>query len=448
MKKVLIAALAVIAAVSCKEEKKVTLITVDPAHFHAALVQKSMYPEINPDVYVYAPEGTDLKAHLARIEDYNNRAEDPTCWNEVVYAGDDFLEKMIAEKKGNVMVTAGNNRTKPSYIRKAVDAGINVLADKPMAITTEDFETLKGSFESAQKNGVLLYDIMTERFEITSILQRELSLIPEIYGEQLKGTVEEPAVTKESVHHFFKNVSGNKLVRPAWYYDVNQEGEGLADVTVHLVDLVQWEVYPDVVLDYTKDVDMLSAKRWPTIITPAQYEASTGCKEFPEYLAPCVKNGNLEVYSNGEMTYRLKDVIAKVVVIWNFEAPAGTGDTHFSIMRGSKADLVIRQGVEQGYKPELYIEPKGAGEEYGQSVAAKFAELEKNYPGISLEKTDAGWKVAIPESYRNGHEAHFAQVTKNYLKYLSDGKLPEWEVPNMLAKYYTTTQAVKKSHEQ
>ena len=24
-----------------------------------------------------------------------------------------------------------------------------------------------------------------------------------------------------------------------------------------------------------------------------------------------------------------------------------------------------------------------------------------------------------------------------------DGKLPDWEVPNMIAKYYTTTQALK-----
>ena len=71
----------------------------------------------------------------------------------------------------------------------------------------------------------------------------------------------------------------------------------------------------------------------------------------------------------------------------------------------------------------------------------------KDYPGISLEKKPSGWQVIIPDSYRNGHEAHFAQVTRNYLQYLEDGKLPEWEVPNMLAKYYTTTQAVKKSHE-
>ena len=433
MKKAIVALFSVLALAACKNDKKVTLITVDPGHFHAALLQNVSYDEINPDVYVYAPEGADVKAHLARIEGFNNRAENPTAWNEIVYTGDDFLEKMVSEKKGNVVVTAGNNGKKPAYILKSVQAGLNVFADKPMAITPEDFDTLKESFETAEKNGVLLYDIMTERFEITSALQRELRQIPAIYGEQLAGTPEEPAVIKESVHHFFKNVSGNKLVRPAWYYDVRQQGEGIVDVTVHLVDIVQWSVYPDVVLDYTKDVEMISAKHWPTIITPAQFEASTGCAEFPEFLQDCVKDGNLECMANGEMTYKLKDTYAKVIVVWNYEAPAGTGDTHFSIMRGSKASLVIRQGAEQGYKPELYIEP----------VAA----LEKNYPGIALEKTEAGWHVAIPDSYKVGHEAHFSQVTKNFLKYLKDGKLPEWEVPNMLAKYYTTTQALKKAQE-
>ena len=36
----------------------------------------------------------------------------PTSWQNKVYTGADFLEKMIAEKPGNVMVTAGNNGVK------------------------------------------------------------------------------------------------------------------------------------------------------------------------------------------------------------------------------------------------------------------------------------------------------------------------------------------------
>jgi Fe-S cluster assembly scaffold protein SufB len=49
----------------------------------------------------------------------------------------------------------------------------------------------------------------------------------------------------------------------------------------------------------------------------------------------------------------------------------------------------------------------------------------------------------IPDHYNNGHEAHFGQVTEKYLQYLIDGKLPEWEVPNMIVKYYTTIEGLK-----
>jgi hypothetical protein len=49
--------------------KPVQLVTVDPGHFHAALVQKTVYPEVDSTVYVYAPEGNDLKLHLDRIRE-------------------------------------------------------------------------------------------------------------------------------------------------------------------------------------------------------------------------------------------------------------------------------------------------------------------------------------------------------------------------------------------
>ena len=58
---------------------------------------------------------------------------------------------------------------------------------------------------------------------------------------------------------------------------------------------------------------------------------------------------------------------------------------------------------------------------------------------------DGKWKVNVPDTYRIGHEAHFGQVTDRYLEYLEKGKLPGWEVPNMIAKYYTTTAALTKA---
>ncbi|WP_319500874.1 putative oxidoreductase C-terminal domain-containing protein [uncultured Draconibacterium sp.] len=423
---------------------EVKIMTLDPGHFHAALVQKSMYNQVDPVVNVYAPDGEDVGDHLKRIEGFNSRTENPTSWVEKVYTGDDFFEKMIAEKPGNVMVTAGNNAKKTDYILKTVEAGIYVLADKPMVISPEEFPKLEKAFELAADKGVLLYDIMTERHEITTILQRELSQLPEVFGTLQKGTAEEPAITKESVHHFFKYVSGSALKRPAWFFDTKQQGEGIVDVNTHLVDLIQWEAFPEVILSKS-DVEIISAKRWTTDLTPEMFKKVTYLDEYPDYLQKDVEGDVLKVFSNGEINYTLKGVHAKASVIWNFQAPEGAGDTHYSIMRGTKCNLEIIQGEEEGYKPQLYIEATEVDPmEFAASLNNAVTGLAETYPGISVEKIgDIKWKLNIPEKYKVGHEAHFGQVTEKYLQYLIDGKLPEWEVPNMIVKYYTTTEGLK-----
>src|SRR5256885_11987466 len=64
----------------------VRLVTVDPGHFHAALVQKEMYPGVSERVDVYAPLGPDLTEHLNRIVAFNRRSEQPTMWAMEVHA--------------------------------------------------------------------------------------------------------------------------------------------------------------------------------------------------------------------------------------------------------------------------------------------------------------------------------------------------------------------------
>ncbi|MDR1335914.1 MAG: Gfo/Idh/MocA family oxidoreductase, partial [Tannerella sp.] len=334
---------------------EVRLITLDPGHFHAALVQKTSYPQVSNEVYVYAPEGEDVAEHLKKIAGYNTRAESPTQWDEKVYTGADYQEKMLAEKKGNAVVLAGNNGRKAEYIRNAVSAGLHVLADKPMAIRAADFEQLKECFGIAGRNGVLLYDIMTERFEITTMLQRAFSRLPAVYGEQLAGTPDDPAVTKESVHHFFKTVSGNPLIRPAWFFDTEQQGEGIVDVTTHLVDLVQWACFPEQVIHYGTDIELLDANHWTTPLSPARFREVTGLDAYPDYLRKDVRDDTLHVCANGDITYRIRGIHAKVSVIWNYTYPEGGGDTHYSVMKGSRAQLVIEQGKEQNYRPALSI---------------------------------------------------------------------------------------------
>ena len=455
MRNLLLLSSVVIILNSCKEMEstkftgapgEVKLITLAPGHFHAYLVQKDMYSQVDPIVHVYAPVGPEVSQHLSMIEMYNSRDESPTSWEQVVYTGEDYLEKMLSGKKGNVVVLAGNNRQKTNYIKRAVDEGLNVLSDKPMAINRENFELLKTAFESAAANNVLLYDIMTERYEITSILQKEIMKIPEIFGTIEKGSPDDPSVVKESVHHFFKYVSGSILRRPPWFFDVNQQGEGIVDVTTHLVDLVQWACFPEELIDYKTDIEMISAGRWPTALTEREYESITGEKHFPSWLDEYVENDTiLQVYANGEMNYRLKGVHAKIIVKWDYRAPEGAGDTHYSYTKGSNANLIIRQGAEQGFKPVLYIEPadKSATGSFERILQDHFPAIREMYPGIELKNVNGLWEVVVPEVYDTGHEAHFAQVTEKYLGFLVDGRLPEWEVPNMISKYFVTTRALE-----
>ncbi len=439
--------------VSCERKPKfsgvageVKLVILDPGHFHAALVQKTMYGQIAPQVRVYAPDGPDVDDYLKRVEGFNTRKEDPTRWEEIIYKGKDYLEKMAGEKAGNVMVIAGNNRQKTEYIKAGVDAGMSVLADKPMCIDKTGFDLLQQVFASAEKRGLLIKDIMTERHEITSILQKVLANNPEVFGEFEKGTPDDPAVTKESVHHFCKLVAGVPVVRPPWFFDVSQQGEGIVDVTTHLVDLVQWGCFPEQIIQYQTDIEMLKAKRWPTRISQPEFEKVTGLKEIPEYLKPIQDSkGVLDVFSNGEMIYKIKGIHVKVSVVWNFEAPKGGGDTHFSVMKGTKARIIIRQGKEQNFKTELYVEPSPGADlkVLGGALEKAMVELGKQYPGLVLEGKGKTWHIAVPDQYRVGHEAHFGQVTESFLRCLVDGKLSAWEVPNMIAKYFTTTTALE-----
>ena len=422
------------------------LVVLDPGHFHAALLQKTMYANVDVTVHVYAEEGPDLRDYLHKIESYNARPVDPTSWRMLVHAGPDFLDRFSADRAGNVAVIAGNNRRKTEYLTRAIGAGMNVLADKPMAIDTTGFESLRKAFALASEKGVLLYDIMTERHEITTMLQKAFSRIPEVFGALLHGTEENPAVTKESVHHFSKLVSGAPIKRPAWFFDVRQQGEGLVDITTHLVDLVQWECFPGEILDFSQDIRILSARRWPTEITPAQFEKVTQLQRFPGYLRNDVQaNGSLHTHANGEINYRIRGVHAKVSVLWNFEAPAGAGDTHFSVMRGSKANLVIRQGAAEGWQPVLTIEPATAAATGELSLALQRAmgRVCEAYPGVELKRAGDAWQVVVPAVYHVGHEAHFAQVATQFLSYVEKGGLPDWEVPDMIAKYHTTTRALE-----
>jgi predicted dehydrogenase len=428
---------------------EVRLVTLEPAHFHAALVQKYDYPQVDRQVHVYAPAGPELEAHLRLIEQFNTRAEDPTRWQLQVYRGDDFLERMLAERPGNVLVVAGNNARKMNYVRQAIEADMNVLADKPMIIAPGQFEDLRRTLELADARGLLVNDIMTERHAITSILQRELARFPELFGTLEQGTPDNPAITKESVHFFSKTVAGAPLVRPAWFFDVRQQGEAIADVSTHLVDLILWQSFPEQAIDYADPRDgvrVLSARTWATPMTEAQFAHVTAGQRFPEYLRPNIRDGQLHVPGNGEFHFTARGVHGKVSVIWGYENPRG-GDTHFSVMRGTRANLTIRQDEPQNFVATLYAEPREGvdPQHFSRALDGALRGLGERYPGLSVRPSQFGHEIVIPQQFREGHEDHFTRVTQQFLASLVNGALPGWERTNLLTKYFITTRAYELS---
>jgi hypothetical protein len=145
------------------------------------------------------------------------------------------------------------------------------------------------------------------------------------------------------------------------------------------------------------------------------------------------------------VAYTLRGLHVKVTALWNYQAPAGGRDTHYALFRGTRANLVIRQGAEQNYSPTLYIENVTGipTAEFEKTVRAAAAKLAATWPGVEVKPAGTAWAMVAPAKYDVGHEAHFGQVTEKYLRYLAAGKIPEWEIAGMLAKYYTTTEAYR-----
>jgi len=406
------------------------LITLDPGHFHAALIQKEMYEGVSPRVAVYAPLSPDLTEHLNRIARFNQRSSNPTRWELDIHASPDYRDRMVADRPGNIVVLSGRNRTKIHSILRSLEAGLHVLADKPWIIEAADQPLLSQALTLARQKGLIAYDIMTERYEITSLLQRELVNDADVFGAILPGTAQEPAVYMESVHHILKQVAGVTNLRPAWFFDVREQGEALADVGTHLVDLVNWTLFSGVELG---EILLAAAHAWPTHMTAAQFQQVTG-----------EAGTDIDYRCNTSVTYAVQGIHTKLDVLWRWEAPAGTGDTHLAIYRGSKSRVEVRQGKDENYRPELYVVPQAAS--VPEMLNYKIDALSARYPGLAIDDRGAELRVTIPDTYRVGHEAHFAQVAKQFFEYLErPASLPVWEQGNMLAKYFVTTAGVQLS---
>ncbi len=419
-----------------------TLLIVNPGHFHAALVLRERHPSLSNDIYVYSEPGPELERFLEIAESFNNRQINPTCWRINIYKGKDFLEKSIDEKKGDIAILAGRNNTKMGNIETLSRAGLAILADKPWITTEAALPFLRSAMASDRP---LAADIMTERYEIATLLQKEFLAEDSVFGRIRIEKDAGPSVFKECVHHLCKIVNEKPLVRPVWYFDIDIQGEGIVDTTIHLVDMAQWMLFPGIPIDYEKDIELIQARRWTTGVPLDKFAKITGAGQFPQSIQEYVKDDILNYFCNGELIYHIKGIPVHLREIWNLDEPPGGGDTHRSLMKGTRSDIMIRQLPEQGFKTELLIVPRENKSPVDKAVQDCLTKWSDRYPGLSAIPEKNALLIKIPDILRTTHEQHFCQVRDTFLEHLDAGTEPAGHRASTITKYTLLAEARKKA---
>jgi predicted dehydrogenase len=406
-----------------------TLVFLAPGHFHAALTLRERHRAVDDAVVVYANDGPELREFLALVDAFNHRADRPTAWRPVVRAGDRPLDRLLADRPGDVVVLAGRNDRKAEWMRQLHDAGFHVLADKPWMTSADALPHVR----RALGGGALAAEIMTGRHEITSILAERLVREPEVFGEFMVD--HEPAIRLVSVHHLEKTVNGVPLRRPPWYFDVRVQGNGLADIPTHLVDQAQRLVGEE------HDLELVHADLWPTHVPRAIFSRVTGADDFPDELRSFVNGDALQYFSNADLRFRLRGVGVAITTRWDLSVPSGGGDMHTATINGTAATVRIEQGPDTDFQRRVFVEPHADRARVGAALM-EATRAWREYPGLAVATVPRGFELAIPDRLRTGHESHFPLVLDEFLSAIDQRRWPPERSAATLAKYDLLSRAL------
>ena len=396
-----------------------TLLFLEPGHFHAALTLRSRNSRVDRNVHLYATPGPERDAFTALVHSFNSRRDDPTDWNLSIHESPDPERALVEERRGSAVVLAGRNQPKLGAIARLHAAGFHVLADKPWLTDGAALPDL----ERATAGGPLAMDIMTFRHEVVAGLTSRIAASRELFGE-LDPSSDGPTIDIRSVHHLLKVVNGAPLRRPAWYYDTRVQGDGLVDIQSHMTDQAQWLVGDAGGFDFRRDYVLEGAERWSTSVPLDLFRASTGRGDFPDALREEVTDGVLALACNGEIRYRLRGVTVRQRAEWGQREPEGGGDAHGATLRGTDATIVARRGPETGFRAELHIAPRDAGQHFDSRLDEALSAWRRELPGLSRRPSSLGQELVIPAALHTPHEAHFAMVLDRFLDHLEGAAWP------------------------
>ena len=76
-------------------------------------------------------------------------------------------------------------------------------------------------------------------------------------------------------------------------------------------------------------------------------------------------------------------------------------------MRGSKCDLIIKQGEAENFKPTLYIFSVKQDDYFESTLNKALQSLQLDFPGIEADKiSDSQWKIVIPKALKKSDMKH------------------------------------------
>ena len=199
--------------------------------------------------------------------------------------------------------------------------------------------------------------------------------------------------------------------------------------------------------DYDRDVARLCARQWPTAIPRSMFSRITGLEDFPLDLQDQVVDGTLQYLCNAMLSYELRGIPVEIETVWDLEEPAGGGDLHHAVLRGSKADLIAHQEAETGFLTTLDVNPVEPGEAYAEALTSAVRAMQEEFPGLGLEPEGEGFGIVIPKALRTTHEQHFSVVLQSFLSDLDQGASPGNAGPDLNCKYTLLAQALALSHD-
>ncbi len=218
----------------------------------------------------------------------------------------DFRE-LIENTKPDIVAVANENDKKAEVCLVCLDYGADLIVDKPMALSIEDVASLKKKANASSRSILMLFSLRGDPqcIKLHEIVHSGLIGDPvQIYGKM--------------------SVEMKAEKRPPWFLDSRRSGGPILDLSIHMVDLVEW----------------VSGR---SLVDVTSQEANVSRPEMEHLI------------DSGSMFFRL-DNGGTAFVEHNRLMPAGRGSDYRLHVVGTKGQLDMRIGKYLWVQTESGIE--------------------------------------------------------------------------------------------